>query len=121
MFEGMISAKLADKYFEKEIFKIIKRRAAIGALLMAFPDFGFGGFIFIAVLWSMYSKISEKIGISFSEHKGRLIGLGFVVNIIVAFILDFALSAFFFIEPFIVYAQFYLSGKMFIESLKKLE
>lgn len=117
---GLISAKLADKYFEKDIFKIIKRRAAIGALLMAFPDFGFGGFIFIAVLWSMYSKISAKVGISFSENIGKLIGIGVVINIVVAFILDFALSALFFIEPFLVYAQFYLSGKMFVESLKKL-
>ena len=121
MFEGAIAAKLANKYFEKDIFKIIRKRALIGALLMALPDFGFGGFIFIAVLWNMYSKISEKVGISFSENKGKLIGLGFVVNIAVAFILDFMLSAFFFIEPFIVYAQFYLSGKMFVESLKQLK
>lgn len=62
-----------------------------------------------------------KVGISFSEHKGKLIGIGVVINIIVAFILDFALSALFFIDPFLVYAQFYLSGKMFVESLKKLK
>ena len=60
MFEGIIAAKFADKYFEKDVFKVIKRRAALGSLLMMLPDFGFGGFIFIAVLWSMYSKISEK-------------------------------------------------------------
>lgn len=119
MFEGTISAKLADKYFEKDIFKIVKRHAAVGALLMMLPDFGFGGFIFIAVLWRMYSKISDKVGISFSDNMGKLIGVGAIVNIIVAFILDFALSVLFFIEPFIVYAQFYLSGKFFVESLKK--
>lgn len=121
MFEGWIAAKFADKFFEKDIFKIIKRRAFIGSLLMMIPDFGFGGFIFIAVLWSMYSKISEKVGISFSDHMGQLIGIGVIINIIVAFVLDFVLTAFFFLEPFILYFQFYLSGYLFVESLKKLK
>ena len=114
----MIAAKFADKYFEKSIFKIIKRRAALGSLLMMIPDFGLGGFIYIAVLWNMYSKISDKVGISFSDNMGKLIGVGVVVNIIIAFVIDFALSAVFFIEPFIVYLQFYLSGYLFVESLK---
>ncbi len=121
MFEGSISAKFANKYFEKDVFNIIKKRAAIGALLMMFPDFGLGGFIYIIVLWNMYSKICEKVGISFSDNLGKLIGVGFVVNILVAFIIDFALTACFFLEPFVVYAQFYLSGKFFIETLKRLK
>lgn len=121
MFEGMIAAKFANRYFEKDVFKIVKSRATLAALLMMLPDFGLGGFIFIAVLWNMYSKICEKVGISFSENRGKLIGVGAIVNIIVAFILDFALSALFFIEPFIIYAQFYLSGKFFVESLKTLK
>lgn len=121
MFEGLISAKFANKWFEKDIFKIIKRRAFIGSLLMMIPDFGLGGFIYMIVLWNMYVKICDKVGISFSDNAGKLLGVGFVVNIIVAFVLDFALSAVFFIEPFLVYLQFYLSGKMFVETLKKLE
>ncbi len=121
MLEGSISAKLANPFFEKDIFKVIKRRAALGSLLMMIPDFGLGGFIYIAILWSMYTKISEKVGISFSQHRSKLIGVGFVVNVIVAFVIDFALSTLFFIEPFIVYLQFYLSGKLFVESLKKLK
>ncbi len=121
MFEGMIAAKFADKYFEKSIFKIIKRRAALGSLLMMIPDFGLGGFIYIAVLWNMYSKISDNVGISFSDNIGKLIGVGVVINIIIAFVIDFALSAVFFIEPFIVYLQFYLSGYLFVESLKSFD
>lgn len=121
MFEGFIAAKLANKAFEKDIFKVVKRHAFWGSLLMMLPDFGLGGFIFIAVLWSMYSKISEKVGISFSQNMGKLIGVGVIVNVIVAFIIDFALTMLFFIEPFIVYVQFYLSGKFFVESLKKLQ
>lgn len=121
MFEGLIAAKLASNGFQKDVFKIIKRHATWGAILMMLPDFGLGGFIFIWVLWHMYSKISEKVGISFSENKGKLIGAGVIINIIVAFIIDIALTAFFFLEPFIIYAQFYLSGKFFVESLKKLK
>ena len=121
MFEGLIASKFANQYFEKSIFKIIKRRAAIGALLMMIPDFGLGVFIFIAVLWSMYSKIAKKVGISFAANRAKLIGVGTVINVIVALILDIALSAVFFIEPFIVYAQFYLSGKLYVEALKRLK
>ena len=121
MFEGTISAKLADKFFEKSIFKIIKRRATIAALLLAIPDFGFGGVIYVFLLWNMYTKISDKIGISFSENKGKLIGVGFIVNILVAFVLDFAMTALFFIQPFLVYMQFYFSGKMFVETIKELD
>lgn len=121
MFEGLIAAKFADKYFEKNIFRIIKQRALWGSLLMMFPDFGLGGFIFIAVLWNMYSKIAEEVGISFSDNMGKLIGIGLIVNIIVAFIIDATMAVFFFLEPFVVYIQFYLSGKFFVDKLKKLK
>lgn len=121
MFEGIISAKFANKYFEKEIFKIVKRHAFFGALLMAIPDFGFGVIIFIAVLWSMYGKIANKVGVSFSENWGKLVGLGVVVNIAVALVLDILLTALPFVLPFLMYFQFYLSGKFFVESLKKLK
>lgn len=121
MFEGIIAAKFANKYFEKEVFKIIKRHAFWGSLLMALPDFGFGVVIFIAVLWSMYGKVAEKVGVSFSENKGKLIGVGVVVNIVVAFALDLLLTALPFVLPFILYFQLYLSGKLFVESLKKIK
>lgn len=121
MFEGLIVSKFANKAFEKDVFKVVKRHATWGSLLMMLPDFGFGGFIYVAVLWRMYSKICEKVGISFSENTGKLIGVGVVVNIAVAFVLDFLLTAVFFILPFILYIQFYLSGKFFVESVKKLK
>lgn len=121
MFEGIIAAKLAHKGFQEDVFKVIKRHATWGAILMMLPDFGFGGIIFIYVLWHMYGALCEKVGISFSENRSKLIGIGFAVNIAVAFILDIFLTAFFFIEPFILYFQFYLSGKFFVESLKKIK
>lgn len=119
MLEGQVSANIAQRYFknEPEIFKTIKQHALWGGIAMAIPDFGFGVFIFIGVLWHMYSSISRLAGFHFSW--GEYIGAGVVVNIIVALILDILLSAVFFLEPFIMYIQFYLSGKLFYDGLKK--
>ncbi len=120
MFEGQIAAKFANKFFEKDVFKVVKSHALWGSLLMAIPDFGFGGILFGIVLWHMYSAICDKVGISFSDFFWKLVGLGMFVNIAVAFILDFVLSALFFLEPFVMYMQFYFSGKAFVESVKQL-
>ncbi|MBD5403162.1 hypothetical protein HDR58_10280 [bacterium] len=121
MFEGTIAAKFANKYFEKDVFKIVRRHALVASLLMMLPDFGLGGLFYIVCLWRMYSKVAEKVGISFSNNKGKLIGVGFIVNIAAAFILDIIFTPLFFLEGFIVYAQFYLSGKLYVENIKKLK
>ena len=122
MFEGTISGYIGEKMFkdnEKNIFKTIKIHALIGGILMAFPEFGFGVIIYIIVLWHMYSSICDKVSISFSKHWGKLIGFGFIVNIIVALILNIVLSVLPILSGFIVYAQFYLSGKFFYDQIKR--
>lgn len=119
MFEGLIASKLANKMFEKDVFRIVKKHAFWGCLLMSLPDFGFGTIIFIWILWRMYSKIAEKCNLSFSENFWKLAGVGFIVNIVVAFFLDIVFSVLPFLAPFVFYAQFYFSGKMYIEALKK--
>ena len=121
MFEGYIVGKFANKMFEKDVFKIVKRHAMIGALLMMIPDFGFGTIFYIAILWHMYSSIAKKVGLSFSDNFWKLVGFGFFVNVFIALVVDVALSFLFFLEPFIIYLQFYLSGKVYIESLKKFK
>lgn len=121
MFEGFIAGKFANKMFEKDVFKTIKWHAFVGALLLMIPDFGFGTIFFIGVLWHMYSSICDKVGISFSDNFWKLVGVGFIVNIIVALVIDVVFSVLFFLEGFIMYFQFYLSGKVFVESLKKLD
>lgn len=121
MFEGYIAAKFANKMFEEDVFKTVKRHALVGALLMAIPDFGFGTLFYVGVLWHMYSSIAEKVGLSFSDNFWKLAGVGFFVNILIAFVLDLALFFVFFLEPFVMYLQFYLSGKAYVESLKKLK
>ena len=120
MFEGQIAAKLAEPFFKKDIMKIVKQHALWGSLLMAIPDFGFGVVIYCGVLWHMYYSICDKVGISLSGNVTKLLGCGVVINILVALIMDIVLSAVFFLEPFWMYIQFYLSGKMFVESIKQL-
>lgn len=121
MFQGLITSKIAGKvYNDKELLKIVKRHAFFGALIMMIPDGGLGTIAYVIVLWHMYSKISRKIGMSFSENFWELAGVGFFVNIAVALVIDMLLTVLFFIEPFIMYLQFYISGKLFIESAKKV-
>ncbi len=121
MFEGYIASKFADKMFEKDVFKTIKQHAFWGAVAMMIPGFGLTTIVFIFVLWHMYSSICEKVGISFSEHFWQLVGVGIVINIVVALLIDVIFSFLFFLEAFIMYFQFYMSGKLFVESLKHLE
>ena len=121
MFEGYIAGKFADKMFEEEVFQTIKKHAMVGALLMMIPDCGLGIIFFIAVLWHMYSSICDKVGISFSDHFWKLVGVGMMVNLLVVLISDIVFTVLFFLEGFIMYFQFYVSGKMFVESIKKMD
>ena len=121
MFEGYIAGKFADKMFEKNVFKTIKNHALCAALLLSIPDFGFGAIIYAIILWHMYSSVCDKVGVSFSEHFWSLVGLGIFVNIAIALVIDIVFSFLFFLEGFFIYFQFYMSGKMFVESLKKLD
>lgn len=121
MLEGYIAGKFANKMFEKDIFRTIRNHALVGAVLMAFPDFGFGAVFFIGVLWHMYSSICDKVGISFSEHFWSLVGVGIFVNVAIAIIVDIVFSFLWFLEPFIIYFQFYMSGKLFVESIKRMD
>lgn len=117
MFEGYIASKFADKYFEEDIFKIIKRHAIVVAILSWIPDLGI---IYAVGLWRMYVKIANKCGISFMENFGKLAGVGMIVNIVVYIAYDTALTIFPFFTPILAYIQFYLSGKLYVESIKKL-
>ena len=43
------------------------------------------------------------------------------VNVVIALVIDVVFSFLFFLEGFIIYFQFYLSGKLFVDSLKSLD
>lgn len=120
MLQGYIARKWGDKMFEADIAKVVKKRAFWGALIMALPLFGIEWIVFIIILWNMYSALCEKVGVSLQF--GTIV-VGFIVNIVVAIAID----ALFTLLPvlgwlgtgFLVYLQFYLSGKAYIETLRK--
>ena len=79
MLEGLISNKLAHKMFdEEELYKIVKRHAFWGALVMLLPLFGLDWIVFVAILWRMYNKLCLELG---TTLKFSTIAVGFVVNI----------------------------------------
>lgn len=55
------------------------------------------------------------------ELKFSTIAVGLIVNILVGIALDMLFTFIPFLIGFIVYAQFYFSGKMFIEKLKQMK
>lgn len=118
MFEGYIAGKLANRMYEHDVFKIVKKHAFWGALIMILPLFGLDWLIYCYILWHMYYAICQKVGVSLNF--GNVI-VGFIVNIIVAIVLDAILTFIPFLIGFIVYAQFYFSGKAYIETLKKMK
>lgn len=112
-------ANYGDKMFDNDTAKIVRSHAFWGALIMALPLFGLDWIIFCCVLWHMYSALCERAHKKFNF--GSII-VGVIVNILIAIILDVALS---FIPilgwlgtGFIVYLQFYFSGKSYIETIK---
>jgi len=115
MLEGYIANKLANNLFEKDVYKIVKRHALGGAIIMMFPLLGLDWIIYCYILWHMYYAICKKVGTSLNISN---IIVGIIVNIIVAVILDIILTFIPFLIGFIVYAQFYFSGKAYIETLK---
>lgn len=112
-------ANYADKMFDKDTAKIVRSHAFWGALIMALPLFGIDWIIYCCILWDMYSCLCKRANTSL--HLGNIIS-GILTNIIVAVAIDALLSFIPVIgwlgSGFIVYLQFYFSGKSFIERIK---
>lgn len=112
-------ANYADKMFDRETAKIIRSHAFWGALIMALPLFGVDWIIYCIILWDMYSSLCKRANKSLNI--GNIIG-GVIVNIFVAVVLDALLSFIPIIgwlgTGFVVYLQFYFSGKSYVETLK---
>lgn len=120
MFEGQIASIAGKQMFpEKELFKIVHTHAKWGALAIALPFLPFiDDIIYVVVLWHMYSALAE------CAKKNVDIGLGIFVNIMVCLgvmavdsVLEWTVIGGI-IPAFIVYIQFYLSGKAYISILR---
>lgn len=106
---------------EKQLLDIVKSHAKWGAIVIAIPFVPVADTILYAiVLWHMYHKLSEV------SHRSLKIGLGVVVNIIVAIgigiadeMLDWIPVIGWLFSALIVYIQFYFSGKAYVSYLKE--
>lgn len=122
MLEGYIAKKWGNKMFEDDMAKIVKKHAFWGAVIMALPTFGFGLVIYCIILWHMYSALCEKCDTKLQTST-------VIVGIIVNFVITLVVNVLFAFLPvlgwlgtgFVVYLQFYLSGKAYIETLRNLD
>lgn len=121
MLQGYIANKWGNKMFEDDMAKIVKKHAFWAAFIMVFPTFGIGLILYCYILWHMYYALCEKCD---TELKLSTVIAGIVVNVIIACVVNFALACIPILgwlgTGFIVYLQFYLSGKGYIETLRKL-
>jgi membrane-associated HD superfamily phosphohydrolase len=112
-------AKWGDKMFEAEMAKIVNRHALCASIVMFLPLFGMGIFAFIIILWSMYARLCERCNTKLTL--GNIV-VGLFVNILICFVVNTMFAVFPVIgwlgTSFVVYLQFYLSGKAFIETLR---
>ena len=110
-----------DKMFDKDTAKIVRRHAFWAAIILALPLFGLDVIVFAIILWHMYSSLAQR------AHKrldtGSII-VGVIINILVAFAINFVLEFIPVIgwlgSGFLAYLQFYLSGKTYLETLKQM-
>lgn len=108
--------------FEEDMAKIVRKHAFWAAIIMIIPTFGFGLILYCYILWHMYYALCERCG---TELKISTVIAGIIVNLIIAAVVNFVLAYIPVIgwlgTGFIVYLQFYLSGKSYIETLRRLK
>ena len=122
MFEGKIAKYVGGGMFpEEDMLKTVHTHAAVAALVVALPLFGIEWLAFIGILWHMYSSLSEKVGVPFGCSS---VIVGIIVNVAITIGVDlfgtFIPVLGWLTTAGIVYLQFYLSGKAYIETLRNL-
>lgn len=106
---------------EKELLDIVKSHAKWGAIAIAIPFIPVADVIlYVIVLWHMYHKLSE------ASNRSLKIGLGIIVNFVVAIGIGIADEALDWIpvigwlfSALIVFIQFYFSGRAYVSYLKE--
>lgn len=118
MLQGQF-AKVGDKMFDQDTAKIVKRHAFWAAILRLIPVLG--TFFFLLILWDMYSSLCKRAN---QKLRMKHILVAIVVNILIAIVLEFV---YWFVPilgwlgtSFMVYLQFYFSGKSFIETIRNV-
>lgn len=114
MFEGRIAKYVGGGMFpEEDMLKTVHTHAAVAALVVALPLFG--------IEW-LASSLSEKVGVPFGCSS---VIVGIIVNVAITIGVDlfgtFIPVIGWLTTAGIVYLQFYLSGKAYIETLRKMK
>lgn len=128
-----IDDSIADKVLPLEIAEIVKNHAKVGAgagLASGWvPGAGAAALIAVAVgsIWSMYLRINNKIGLSFSENILKTLASGIATNLAGYFATIIAINAVTSFIPFagsavaailaagVVYAMTLVSGVIYLK------
>lgn len=107
---------------DDSIKRAVKSRAVVGGLCMAIPLWGIETAVYAACLWGAYKKISSISGVPFGENFIKNVLSGFIVNLIVTFllglVLDFIPVAGWIGSFAVGYASLYLSAMGYVKALK---
>ena len=101
---------------EEDLLKIVHGHAAVACIGMWLP--GLGLLLYLGCLWHMYSKMNEKANTS---TQTSTIFVAICVNFFVfgvISILELLPVIGDIVQMFVVYVQFYLSGRTYINILK---
>ena len=124
MYMGIVNSveKFASGALDSQINAVIRKKAVIGALCMALPLWGIETIVYAITLWGTYSKISDISGVPFRSNFVKNALSGFILNIVVTFVLGLALD---FIPVFgwigsalLGFLSIQLSGMGYVKALK---
>ena len=112
-----------DGALDDKIKNAISGKALVGGLCMVIPLWGIETIIYAICLWGCYTKISEISGVPFKTNIGKNIVAGFIVNLIVTFllglVLDFIPVAGWIGSFFVGYLSIKISAGGYVEALRQ--
>ncbi|EKJ92550.1 hypothetical protein QR305_02808 [Bacteroides finegoldii] len=107
----------ANQVLSDKIARTVKRHALCASLVMILPTFGLDSFLFIGVLWHMYSKICDLVNIPFWEHFVSTCLIAILVNFAFAFVASMVLSFIPLGDSLLAFVQIMLSGIAYMKAL----
>lgn len=122
MFEGTIAKKVGGGLFpEEKLKKMVHNHAMVAAIVVALPLPAIEQILFICILWHMYSALAKHVGQSLGCSAiivGVVVNIGFMIVYSIA--LEFIPVVGWLTSAGLCYLQFYISGKAYIETLKRM-
>lgn len=85
-------SNLADAGLSQQVSSCVKTRSIIAAIIMVFPLWGIEVVLYAVVLWGMYYELCRLAKVPFWKNFFTSVLGGFIVNVIVVFILNFILD-----------------------------